>query len=74
MIRLPCLLGWDRGEGELCSILPAVQMGRSTPGDSLVHRDLSWAEPGTWHCLPYLRLEHSCNLLEVPILCPSSDL
>ena len=74
MIRLPGLPGWDHGEGELRSVLSAAQMGRSIPQDSLVHGDLSRAEPGTQHCLAYLRLEPSCSLLEVPILCPSSGL
>lgn len=73
-IRLPCLPGWDCGEGELHSVLSAAQMGRSIPQDSLVHRDPSRGEPGTRRCSAYLRLEPSCSLPEVPILCPSSGL
>lgn len=55
-------------------MLGAAQMGRSIPGDSELRGDLLRAEPGPEPCLPYLRLELSCSLLELPALCPSSGL
>lgn len=73
MIRLPGPPGWDYVEGELCSLLRRWA-GASLGKERLLHGDLARAEPGAEQCLAYLRLEPSCSLLELPVLCPSSGL
>lgn len=60
-----------RGGG---AVLSAAQMGRSIPGKRLLHGDPALPQPGPQLCWPYLRLEPSCSLLELPVLCPSSGL
>lgn len=68
MIRLPGPPGWDYVEGEL------RRWAGASLGKGMLHGDLARPEPGAEQCWAYLRLEPSCSLLELPVLCPSSGL